>query len=165
MEKLSEKWAVNPQLDEVGLVYRTSTVNANKPQLSSPSEISDYLRSIWNQDHFELQEEFYVLLFNNAMRVLGWSKISSGGRIATIIDVSYIVQLAVLSNASSVIVAHNHPSGILNPSTADINLTKRIQKALQILSISLKDHIILSSQGYYSFLDHNGMPNSYSDHE
>lgn len=165
MEKLSEDWAVNPQLDEVELVYRTSTVNANKPQLCSPTEASDYLRSIWNQNRIELQEEFYVLLFNNALRVLGWSKISSGGRSATIVDVSYIVQLAVLSNASSVIIAHNHPSGTLKPSTADINLTKRIQKALQILSISLKDHIILSRQGYYSFLDHNWMPNSYSDHE
>ena len=165
MEKLSERWAVNPQLDEVELVYRTSTENANKPQLSSPEEVSDYLRSIWNQDHIELQEEFYVLLFNNAMRVLGWSKISSGGRSATIVDVSYIVQLAVLSNASSVIIAHNHPSGTLKPSTADINLTKRIQNALQILSITLKDHIILSRQGYYSFLDHNRMPNSYSEYE
>jgi len=165
MEKLSERWAVNPQLDEVELVYRTSASNANKPQLSSPEEVSDYLRSIWNQDHIELQEEFYVLLFNNAMRVLGWSKISSGGRTATIVDVSYIVQLAVLSNASSVIIAHNHPSGTLKPSTADINLTKRIQNALQILSITLKDHIILSRQGYYSFLDHNRMPNSYSEYE
>ena len=165
MEKLSERWAVNPQLDEVELVYRTSDSNANNPQLSSPEEVSDYLRSIWNQDHIELQEEFYVLLFNNAMRVLGWSKISSGGRTATIVDVSYIVQLAVLSNASSVIVAHNHPSSQNSPSTADINLTKRIQSALQILSITLKDHIILSRQGYYSFLDHNRMPNSYSEYE
>jgi len=165
MKNFSEKWAVDPQLHEVELVYRTSTSNTNKPQLCSPGEVSDYLRSIWKQDRIELQEEFYVLLLNNAMRVLGWSKISSGGRTATIVDVSYVVQLAVLSNASSVIVAHNHPSGALKPSTADINLTKRIQKALQTLSISLNDHIIICRQGYYSFLDHNKIPNSYSDDE
>lgn len=165
MNKVSENWTVDPQLQEVELVYRSTTDHTGNPQLSSPTKAHKYIMSIWNTDKIELQEEFYVILLNNAMRVLGWSKISTGGRSATIVDVSYIVQLAALSNATSVILAHNHPSGLLRPSTADMNLTNRVQKALQILSINLNDHIIISRKGYYSLLDHNRMPRKYSDNE
>ena len=165
MNNISDNWTVDPHLQEVELVYRSTVDHSGKPQLCSPSEVHEYLKSIWNTDRIEHQEEFYVILLNNSMNVLGWSRISTGGRSATIVDVSYIVQLAALSNASSVIVAHNHPSGLLRPSSADINLTNRIQKALNILSINLNDHIIICRQGYYSFLDHKKMPNKYSDNE
>ena len=158
MKTFSENWTVSPHLHEVELVYRTDSGLSSKPQLQSPSDVHSYLLSIWNMDKVELQEEFYVILLNNAMRVLGWCKISTGGKSATIVDVSHVVQVAVLGNASSIILAHNHPSGKLIPSSSDINLTERIQKSLRPLSISVNDHIIISRQGFYSFLDHNKMP-------
>ena len=102
------------------------------------------------------KEYFKVLLLNNNSDVLGHAVISEGGIANAYVDLRIIFQAALLANATHIIIAHNHPSGSLKPSTDDINLTNRIKRAGDVMNIKLLDHIILTEGGYCSFQD-NGM--------
>jgi len=93
------------------------------------------------------------LYLNQANEVLGIKRISECGISSTLVDVRIVMQAALLCNASGIIVAHNHPSGNLKPSTADIKMTEQIKEASKIMSMALLDHIILTSDTYYSFAD------------
>ena len=139
------------RLAEISLKYKTEIPTDDMPKVSNPREAVEVLRSIWDQDTIQLKEEFYVLLLNNAKRCLGWSKVSSGGGSATVVDPATVFQVALLTNACSVILAHNHPSGNLNASKADINLTQRIIDVGKLLGINVEDHIILTDSSYCSF--------------
>jgi DNA repair protein RadC len=98
-------------------------------------------------------EEFWVIYLNNSNRFLGLKQISKGGLTGTIADPRKIFKLALELKSTGLILSHNHPSGNLEPSQADKNLTKQMQKAGNALQISILDHLILSSKGYYSFSD------------
>ena len=139
-----------PIISEVSLAYKASQPVVSLPEITSPEKAESYLRSIWDQDTLELREEFIVVLLNNAKKVLGWSLISTGSSNATIVEPSAVFQTALLGKANSIIVAHNHPSGRLLASAADIHLTKRITEAGSLLGIPLDDHIILTRDGYLS---------------
>ena len=149
--KTSQKWLSDPHMSEVKLVYQSKGSIANKPILSSPEDVFQYLLKIWDIDRIEMQEEFCILLFNNAMRCIGWHRLSTGGKSSTVVEISHLLAVAALGNANSVIVAHNHPSGIMKASSADIQLTKRIYKAFKNVGISLNDHLIITRDDYYSF--------------
>ena len=149
--KTSDKWLSDPHMAEVKLVYQSNGSNANRPILSSPEDVFRYLLTIWDIDRIEMQEEFCILLFNNAMRCLGWHRLSTGGICSTVVEISQLLAVAALGNANSVIVAHNHPSGMLKASTADIQLTKRIYIALKHVGIRLNDHLIITRDDYFSF--------------
>ena len=159
MKTFTEKWDLSPCFSEVELRYATKGDRSSKAAVCSPDDAREFFMSIWNQDTLELREEFYVLLLNNAKQSLGWCKLSSGGRTATIVEVSQVVALALLGNAHSVIVAHNHPSGTLRPSGSDIRLTNKIATALKVHDLELNDHLIITKAGYYSFRLH-GMINA-----
>jgi DNA repair protein RadC len=122
------------------------------PKLSCSKDSADVLRSIWS-DRLEHVEEFVVICLNRANRMLGWAKVSSGGLSGTVADPKVIFQIALKSNASSIILAHNHPSGNLQPSEQDIRLTRKNKEAGLMLDLQVIDHIILTSEGYYSFAD------------
>lgn len=151
MKKTSEKLPENDCLCEVTLSYQPNHLVKSLPTLSAPDEVYAFLKNVWDLSKIELQEEFYVLLFNNALKCIGWSKVSSGGKSSTIVEVSQVVTIALLGNADSVVLAHNHPSGHMRESTADLHLTTRISKALSLLGIKLNDHLIISRDGYISF--------------
>ncbi len=106
----------------------------------------------------ELREEFKILLLNRANKVLGLVNISTGGVSGTVSDPKIIFASALKANASGIILAHNHPSGNLKPSEADLNLTNKVKKAGQLLEIAVLDHIILTSEQYFSMAD-EGMIN------
>ena len=144
------------KIAEVALKYKTHVPVNDMPKIECPEDALLLLRSIWNEDTIQLREEFAIILLNNAKRCLGWSRISAGGSTCTIVDVTTIFQLALLSNSNSIILAHNHPSGYLKASTADINLTRRIKKAGGYFGIPIEDHIILTAENYYSFRE-NGL--------
>ena len=94
-----------------------------------------------------------VLLLNRANKTLGWSRISVGGVNGCVADPRIIFQTALKANASSIIVSHNHPSGNCEPSQSDIALTNKLRDAGNFLDIQVLDHVILTSEGYYSFAD------------
>ena len=122
------------------------------PKVGSSEDGYRYLKSIWSPQIDRL-EEFAILCLNRANKVLGYAKISQGGLAGTVADPKVIFQVALKANASSIILAHNHPSGSTKPSQNDIDLTKKLKNAGQFLDLAVLDHIILSSEGYYSFAD------------
>jgi DNA repair protein RadC len=101
-------------------------------------------------------EEFWTLLLDNSHKVLEKHQISKGGITATHVDARVIFKKAIEAGAVAVIIAHNHPSGTLNPSTADKQITTKIMQAGETLDIKVLDHIIITQQDYYSFAD-NGI--------
>ena len=105
----------------------------------------------------ELQhEEFWVLYLNYSNKVIAKSQLSKGGITGTVVDVRIVFKTALEQNATSIILSHNHPSGKLQPSDADIAITKKIKLAGQQLDIPVLDHIIITEKGFYSFND-NGI--------
>lgn len=123
------------------------------PQLTSDDQAYAFLMEVWDLDAISYKEEFALIMLNQAKKVLGWAKISSGGASATIVDPSMIFQVALLAHADSIILVHNHPSGNLKPSSADINLTKRLKDAGKLLGIQVIDHLIITPSAYTSFMD------------
>ncbi len=98
-------------------------------------------------------EEFWVLYMTRSNNIIKTECISRGGISGTVVDVRLILKPAIEYLASSIILAHNHPSGNLKPSQEDIRLTKKINDASKLLDISLQDHLIIGDQAYYSFAD------------
>ncbi|HEX8514817.1 MAG TPA: DNA repair protein RadC [Bacteroidia bacterium] len=98
-------------------------------------------------------EEFWLLMLNRANAIIRKELISRGGIAGTVVDTKIIFKAAVESYASSIIICHNHPSGNLKPSEADIKITKNIKEAGKIMEIPLIDHLIITDGGYYSFAD------------
>jgi len=139
-------------LQEIEILYRNKVRASDRPKISSSMDAAEQLRLIWSP-HLERIEEFMVLVLNRANRVLGWSRISSGGISGTVADPKVIFQVALKANASSIILAHNHPSGNAQPSESDIQLTRKMKEAGKHLDLPVLDHLILTSEGYYSFAD------------
>ncbi|MCB4800382.1 JAB domain-containing protein, partial [Neotamlana laminarinivorans] len=83
--------------------------------------------------------------------------LSKGGVSGTVVDAKLVFSVALKCNASSIVIAHNHPSGNLKPSEADLRLTKKLKEAGNYLDVKVLDHIILSREGYYSFADESQM--------
>ena len=165
MKTFSENSPESPHFAEVSLRYSPSADISSKPKLKYPEDVFRYLLNLWDLDSFEISETFYVLLLNNKKRLLGWSKISLGSKTATIVDVSQVVTLALLGNASTVVIAHNHPSGETHPSSADIRLTGRICQALELHDLKLDDHLIITREEFYSFAQNGLIHPEQKNHE
>ncbi len=98
-------------------------------------------------------EEFWVLFLSNANRVLHREQLSKGGITETTVDLRRLYKSALENNATGIILAHNHPSGTLKPSSIDFRLTKTIKEGGFILNVKLLDHLIVTEKGFYSFAD------------
>jgi DNA repair protein RadC len=98
-------------------------------------------------------EEFWVLYLNNSNKVIYKSQLSKGGITGTVVDVRLIFKTALENNATSIILTHNHPSGKLQASDADVAITKKLKLAGEQLDIKVLDHIIITETDYYSFQD------------
>lgn len=140
------------EVGQVKLVYLPVPNNGvRKAKIKSAKDAADYFRFIYDAGTIELHEDFFLLLLNRANNTMGWAHISMGGKAGTVVDVDMIFRYAILSNASFIIISHNHPSGNVMPSEQDKNVTRRIADAGKILGIQLVDHIILTADSYYSF--------------
>jgi DNA repair protein RadC len=138
---------------EVELVYKTKVKASERPKISSVKDCYNLLKELWNENTIEMQEEFKVMLLNRGNRVIGIYEASSGGLTGTVADPRLILAAAIKSLAVSIILSHNHPSGNLKPSRADEELTQKIKVAASYHDIRVIDHIIITSENYYSFAD------------
>ncbi len=121
-----------------------------KPLVSSSKDAYNAIASmISDLPH----EEFWMLLLNRANKIIGRERISSGGIAGTVVDSKIVFKKAIDQLACGIILCHNHPSGSLRPSDADIDLTRKLKIAGQSLDVAVLDHLIISSTGYYSFAD------------
>lgn len=139
-------------LAEIQISYRNKVKPSEMRKVCGSRDIEELLRNVWS-DRLEYVEEFMVICLNRANKVLGWARVSSGGISGTVADPKVIFQVALKANASSIILAHNHPSGNLQPSEADIRLTSKNKEAGLLLDLPVLDHIILTPESYYSFAD------------
>ncbi|NYJ26628.1 RadC family protein [Allomuricauda sp. ARW1Y1] len=135
------------------IVVSYSSGDSNKIKITSSQKAFESFLSSWNFNTIELQEEFKVMVLNRNNEVLGICPLSRGGVSGTIVDAKLVFSIALKCNASSIIVAHNHPSGNLKPSDADIKLTKKLKQAAAYLDIQFLDHVIVTKNGYTSFSD------------
>lgn len=104
-------------------------------------------------DDIDVCEVFGVIFLNQRNKSIGWYKVSSGGISTCLVDVRILMASALNCLATGMILFHNHPSGSLIPSNADMEITAKIKNACGIMNIQLFDHIIISEEGYYSFSD------------
>jgi DNA repair protein RadC len=100
-----------------------------------------------------IHEEFWVLYLNNSNKVIYKSQLSKGGITGTVVDIRIVFKTAFEQNAVNIILCHNHPSGILQASDADKQITGKLKEAGKMLDINVLDHLIITSSGYISFAD------------
>ncbi len=124
-----------------------------RPQVTCSRDAAAILRNHWNDGLIDLLEEFKILLLDRSNRVMSIAHIATGGITATYVDLRIVFATALKRRANSVILAHNHPSGNLTPSEADIKLTNQFNSAGSLLDIAILDHLILTREGYYSISD------------
>jgi len=141
---------------ELKLICKQNFKASERPRVNNSIDSYNILLSTWNKDLIDYIEEFKILLLNTANKVIGCLGISKGGFRNTIADPRVIFAAALTGCASSIILAHNHPSGNLKPSDQDISLTNKLKNGGLLLDIMVVDHIIITSEGYYSFAD-NGL--------
>ncbi|MCX8019598.1 MAG: DNA repair protein RadC [Chitinophagaceae bacterium] len=118
--------------------------------IKSSADVAEFLKiKFWDLRH----EVFAVIFLNRANKILHWEVISEGGITGTVVDPRIIMRRALEENAVQIILCHNHPSGNVQPSAADKDITKKIKEAAKLLDITLLDHLIVGEAGYYSFAD------------
>lgn len=146
-----DKMKIDYKVGEVKLSYRPKTRNLQK--VISSGDAYKFLLTTYKKGTICYRECFKVLFLNSANQVLGYTLISEGGITETLADIRIILQAALLTNSVAMILAHNHPSGNMKPSTEDIKLTKKVKDAAELMRIQVLDHIILTDTTYYSFSD------------
>lgn len=141
------------QVAEIQLSYKSNVKPSLRPKITSSRDAHEVLKRVWNDSVIELCEQFKVIFTNRANKVLGIFEVSTGGIAGTVADPKLIFVAALKAGATGLILSHNHPSGNLTPSHADIELTKKIKEGGRLLEIQVLDHIIITSESYYSFAD------------
>ena len=121
--------------------------------LGSAVTAEAYLRTLWDMDTIDLREEFVGVCLNTSLEVLGWVRLHTGGLDMSPVDPRLVFAVALQTASAAMLVAHNHPSGNVEPSEQDIQLTRRLRDGAKLLGIRLIDHLILTRDGCYSFGD------------
>lgn len=123
-----------------------------KKKISSSTSVFELMQPIIGElPH----EEFWIVYLNNSNKVLQKNQVSKGGITGTLVDVRLVLKSALELGAVGLILAHNHPSGTLKPSTADKDLTQKLKLAAESLDIKILDHLIITEKAYFSFADEN----------
>jgi DNA repair protein RadC len=142
---------------EVKLTYETRVKASERYRIKNAEDAAALFFKVWDRSTIEHVEEVKMIMLNRANRVLGVAHLTKGGLNGSIIDTRVILQYAIKANASAVILAHNHPSGNLGASEADIRITKTVREALKLMDIELLDHLILTYEEKYSTIETDGL--------
>lgn len=153
MEQMTMQFPEWTRVAEVELIYKSKVKASERPVIRDSKDTCNILRKIWDENKIEMQEEFKVLFLNRSNKVIGVYDASAGGITGTVADPRLILAAAIKSLCVSIILSHNHPSGNLKPSRADEELTSKIKEAAKYHDIKLLDHLIITSEAYYSFAD------------
>lgn len=155
MGKLRDDFA---KVTEVELIYRNKVPVKERMQVCSSLDAYKILDETWDDGKMELQEQFKILLLDRKNNCLGVSLIATGGVSDCMVDGKILFATALKARASGIILAHNHPSGAKDFSTADRTLTKKFAEAAKLLDMNVLDHLVLTAEGYVSLSDQGGMP-------
>lgn len=138
---------------EVQLSYKPHFKAQERPQINSAKQAYQLLLDNWDRSLINYLEQAKMILLNRNNRVLGIVNLSNGGSASTVMDTRVVFAIALKSTATSIILAHNHPSGNLRPSGDDIRITKKLKEAARLLDIELHDHLIVSENNYLSMAE------------
>lgn len=128
--------------------------NSTKPIIRNSAEVFFHLLKFFPETTISLQERFVVGYLNRANRLIGVYEVSKGGITSTIVDIRLVISVALKVAATSILLAHNHPSGNIQPSEADKDITRKIKEACRLFDICVLDHMILVPGGmYFSFAE------------
>ena len=137
-------------ISNVGLCWKKS--NFLKAKLINSKDAAEYARQFFSDD-INIYESFFLILLNQANNTIAWVKISQGGISSSVVDIRIIAKYCIETFAAAVILCHNHPTGTLQASNQDINITKKIKETLALFDSKVLDHIILTEESHYSFAD------------
>ena len=146
MRNRKSEWVV----PEVKISY---TPAKHPVRITSSDTANKIFRQIWDKQLLSIQEQLYALFLNQANDVLCWRLIGTGTGKSCDVDSKLLAVIACKTLAQNVIIAHNHPSGNLEPSKADKQLTWRVHEILNLLDINMLDHLIITENAYLSFVD------------
>jgi len=136
---------------EVQISYSSHVKAKDRMKVTGSKDAADAFRIFWPAyEHIEFS---YLLMLNRQNQILGYHQLSKGGMTGAVVDVRVIFQVALKSSCTSIIFAHNHPSGNLDVSDADRKITNQIKQAGVILDIPLLDHLIMTTDSYLSMAD------------
>ncbi|WP_313491940.1 MULTISPECIES: JAB domain-containing protein [Sphingobacterium] len=152
MEKRNEIFDINC-VAEVDLIYNNPVKPSLRPKINSARQAYELFIENWDMGKIELQEHFKIMFLNRGGKALGIYTLSAGGMHGTVVDNKLLFAAALKANACKIILAHNHPSGSLQPSSADIEITRGIVAAGKLLDIKVNDHLIITRDEYFSFSD------------
>ena len=145
------------KVNEIQISYKERITSPFWHKISSSEDASKLLYEHWNKNTIEVHESFKIMLLNNSNKVKGIYQLSQGGITGTMIDLRILFAVVLKTLSVAIILTHNHPSGKLKASEADIALTEKIKKAAKLFDITVLDHLIIAPNGeYYSFSD-NGI--------
>jgi DNA repair protein RadC len=143
---------------QIELKYSHRVKPKDRLVVTNSQEAYNILKTSWDENKIELIEQFKILLLDRRGGCLGVGEISSGGSSCVNVDFKILFGMVLKANSPVIILAHNHPSGALKESPSDVRLTKDAIQAAKLLDIIVRDHIILTSESYYSFSDKGLMP-------
>jgi DNA repair protein RadC len=140
-------------LPQIELKYKKG--ESRKVKISSSHDIFELSKTLFNTDTIEISEEVLIIYLNRANNTLGWIRHTTGGSVASIIDIKLILCTALQCGAQSLIMLHNHPSGVNKPSEADKIISLKLKKACDTLELNMLDSIIVAGEfdSYYSLAD------------
>lgn len=138
---------------EVVLTYKSKVKPSERPKIISSQDLYKIFLQYWDLGKIEMVEQFKIILLNASHKVLGICEISSGSVGGCVADPRQIFSAAIKGNAVKIALCHNHPSGSLKPSKADESLTEKLRIGGRFLEIAVMEHIIISTEGYFSFAD------------
>ena len=145
------------KVNEIKVSYKERIPASLWQKITSSQDAAQVLFEHWDRDTIGLYESFKVLLLNNSNKVKGIFELSRGGITGTLADVRLLFGIALKTATCAVLLSHNHPSGKLEPSKADRDLTDKLKQAGELLDVKVLDHLIIVPNGdYYSFAD-NGL--------
>ncbi|MEJ5266547.1 MAG: JAB domain-containing protein [Bacteroidales bacterium] len=137
---------------KVKIVYSKTQKPHERVVIGTSADAYKVFKDIWS-NQIDTREEMIILLLDRSNSVLGYHFLSMGGITGTVADIRLVFSIALNSLATSIIMCHNHPSGNLKPSDADINLTRRIRDTGKVMDITLLDHLIINNNNYCSMVD------------
>lgn len=138
---------------EIQIKYSNPIKKSERAKVVCSEDAYNILKRFYPEDEIEMREFFFAIFVNRANEVLGVYEVSKGTMNATLVDMKLLFSPALKCLASGILISHNHPSGNLYPSQSDIQLTRKIKEASELLDITFLDHMILTNEGYYSFGD------------
>jgi len=142
------------QVNEISIRYKERIPAPFWKQIKSSKDAAELLFQTWNKETIAVHESFKIVLLNNSNKVKGVYQISQGGITGTLVDLRILFAVVLKTLSVGILLAHNHPSGKLEASQPDKDITKKIKLAAQLFDVKVLDHIIMAPNGeYFSFAD------------